>query len=422
MNPKIRTFGILLISVTLFYLVSCEKKQSLPVVGETRISNITKISAEATGYILTDGGGTIDSRGFCWDTVDSPTRLNNCIIVEGDIGAFSGKLMLLKPGKLYYVRGFATNKAGTEYGSVTQFTTTEIKIPSVGTRVVHDITHRSAYSGVYVINDGGGQVMEKGVCWGTAPNPGLSDNKTNEGPGNAMLYSFLTNLMPSTTYYVRAYATNSAGTAFGDQLSFETYHDSLVDIDNNIYYSILFGNQEWMGSNLKVTRYGNGDLIGTTSPVTLDIRSETNPEYQWVYNGDENAVINYDGRLYSWYAATDSRKLCPEGWHLPGDEEWTVLINYLGGEAVAGGKMKTVHHWMNPNTGATNESGFGAIPAGTRDPDGTFQAQDFIARWWSSTSYSTTEAYNRYCDYLTQHVIKSVNSGSSGYSVRCIKN
>ena len=354
--------------------------------------------------------------------IDSPTIDRNFTVVEGDLGEFTCRLALLKPDKLYYVRGFATNKAGTGYGGITQFTTTAIKVPTIATRFVHDITHRSAYSGVSVIDDGGGQITAKGVCWGTTPNPGFTDNKTNEGPGSAMWYSFLGNLIPSTTYYVKAYATNSAGTVFGDQLSFETYHDSLVDIDNNIYYSILFETQEWMGSNLKVTRYGNGDLIGTTTPVTLDIQAEANPKYQWSYNGDENAVINYDGRLYTWYAAADSRKLCPAGWHLPSDEEWSVLINYMGGETVAGGKMKTVHHWMNPNTGATNESGFGAIPAGTRDPDGTFQALNYSARWWSSTSYSTTEAYNRYCDNLTQQIIKSVNTGSSGYSIRCIKN
>src|SRR4029078_12512714 len=134
---------------------------------------------------------------------------------------------------------------------------------------------------------------------------------------------------------------------------------TVTDIDGNVYHTVTIGTQVWMVENLKTTKYRNGDLIGTTIPATLDISSESTPKYQWAYKGEESNVATY-GRLYTWYAVADSRNVCPTGWHVPSDAEWTTLTTYLGGESVAGGKLKengTVH-WESPNTGATNESGF----------------------------------------------------------------
>ena len=103
---------------------------------------------------------------------------------------------------------------------------------------------------------------------------------------------------------------------------------TISDIDGNVYKIIKLGDQWWMAENLKVTKYSNGDLIGTTIPATLDILGESTPKYQWAYDGNENNVSTY-GRLYSWYAATDNRNVCPAGWHVPGDSEWTILTDYL---------------------------------------------------------------------------------------------
>jgi len=138
---------------------------------------------------------------------------------------------------------------------------------------------------------------------------------------------------------------------------------SVTDIDGNVYQTVSIGTQVWMKENLKVTRYRNGDIITPTNPATLDISGESAPKYQWAYNGDEGNVAVY-GRLYTWYAATDLRNVCPSGWHLPTDTEWTTLTTFLGGFKVAGGKLKETGsaHWQSPSTGATNQSGFTALP------------------------------------------------------------
>jgi uncharacterized protein (TIGR02145 family) len=148
---------------------------------------------------------------------------------------------------------------------------------------------------------------------------------------------------------------------------------TVKDIDGNVYKTVTIGTQVWMGENLKTTKYRNGDLIRTTIPATKGIESEPTAKYQWAYDGNESNVATY-GRLYTWYAVTDKRNVCPTGWHVPTDIEWTTLTTYLGGVRVAGGKLKETGttHWQYPNTGATNETGFTALPSGYRDSDGTY--------------------------------------------------
>jgi uncharacterized protein (TIGR02145 family) len=144
---------------------------------------------------------------------------------------------------------------------------------------------------------------------------------------------------------------------------------TVTDVEGNVYNTVTIGNQTWMKENLKVTKYRDGTAIGTT---TASIPNDSSSKYQWAYNGAESNVSTY-GRLYTWYAATDSRGVCPSGWHLPTNAEWTTLITYLG-ESVAGGKMKEAGttHWISPNTGATNSSGFTALPGGYRNGSAAF--------------------------------------------------
>jgi len=196
---------------------------------------------------------------------------------------------------------------------------------------------------------------------------------------------------------------------------------TVKDIDGNVYTSVTIGTQVWMVENLKTTKYRNGDLIGTTTPATLDISGETTPKYQWTYDGNESNVATY-GRLYTWYAVTDNRNVCPAGWHVPSDAEWTTLITFLGGIRVAGGKLKETGttHWQSPNIGATNESGFTALPSGGREANGTFGGVRDDSLWWSSSETSATIAYNRYMDYLG-FVSSSLGSKQDGFSVRCLR-
>jgi uncharacterized protein (TIGR02145 family) len=219
-------------------------------------------------------------------------------------------------------------------------------------------------------------------------------------------------------YHYRAKAVNAIGTTYGEDMQFST---SVTDYEDNVYTTVTIGAQVWMVENLKTTKYRNGDLIGTTSPVALDISSESSPKYQWAYNGSENNVSTF-GRLYTWYAVTDSRNLCPAGWHVPNNAEWTTLTTYLGGESVAGGKLKEsgTTHWQTPNTDATNESGFIGLPGGSRLIS-TFDRFSFNGFWWSSTEFSTSGAHYLSMYYNYSMVYRDVIIKKVGFSVRCLR-
>jgi uncharacterized protein (TIGR02145 family) len=198
-------------------------------------------------------------------------------------------------------------------------------------------------------------------------------------------------------------------------------NNSIRDVDGNIYTSVTIGTQVWLVENLKVTRYRNGDLIGTTIPSDLIIADEVTPKYQWSYNGDESNVATY-GRLYTWYAITDIRGVCPTGWHIPGADEWNTLLTLLGGPDVAGGELKETGttHWSAPNEGATNSSGFTALPGGGRGTTG-FGAVGYGGFWWSSTECSPNGAYLRDMRYNGSEVT-TYNAGELyGFSVRCLQ-
>jgi uncharacterized protein (TIGR02145 family) len=215
--------------------------------------------------------------------------------------------------------------------------------------------------------------------------------------------------------------------------------ETVTDIDGNVYQTIRIGSQIWMKENLRVRRYRNGDPIPTTNPLTLDVDVEGKidkrgarylstppgqlnlqlPVYQWAYNGDESIAAVY-GRLYTWYAVGDSRNICPEGWHVSTDREWADLILFLGKDIVAGGKLKETGtgHWAEPNTAATNESGFTALGGGGRNVDGTFSNLKKYGAWWTSSPgvYRHIEHDDPYTyrNYYT-------NSKALGFSVRCVK-
>ena len=198
--------------------------------------------------------------------------------------------------------------------------------------------------------------------------------------------------------------------------------DYIIDSrDNERYNTIKIGAQVWMAENLKTTKYRNGDLIGTTTSATLNISRETSPKYQWAYGGNESDVATY-GRLYTWYAITDSRNVCPTGWHIPSDEEWKILTTNLG-EGSAGMKLKEAgtSHWLNLNTWANNKSGFTALPSGSRRSNGSFGDKGYYAYWWSSSEFSNASAYYRgvYCGH--SNVGRNYSFKLSGFSVRCLK-
>jgi phosphodiesterase/alkaline phosphatase D-like protein len=193
-----------------------------PTVTTATVTNITAVSATSSGNVTDEGGAPVTARGVCWNTAPNPTTANNTTANGTGAGAFTSSLTGLSELTTYYVRAYATNLYGTVYGEEFQFTTNALNTPTVNTANVTQITANSARSGGNVINDGGAPVTARGVCWSTAPNPTIANNKTSNGTGIGAFTSFLTNLTENTTYYVRAYATNAAGTAYGEQFQFTT--------------------------------------------------------------------------------------------------------------------------------------------------------------------------------------------------------
>jgi len=192
------------------------------------------------------------------------------------------------------------------------------------------------------------------------------------------------------------------------------------DFDRNLYTTIKIGDQVWMGENLKTTYYNDGEEIpfvtGTTTWSNL-----TTHGYCW-YNNDAATYKATYGALYNWYTV-NTGKLCPTGWHVPSDAEWTTLTDYLGGTSVAGGKLKEggAAHWTSPNTGATNEYGFTALPGGLRNGSGTFVYIGSYGFWWSATETPATNAWNRAVSYTSSNVDVNIHAQKTGLSVRCLK-
>jgi len=194
----------------------------------------------------------------------------------------------------------------------------------------------------------------------------------------------------------------------------------LIGISSNTYQTVKIGNQWWMAENLKVTHYRNGKAIPNVTHNSQWNNLLTGAYCS--YDNHDSHVASY-GRLYDWYTVNDSRKIAPAGWHVPSDEEWQTLIDYLGGEYVAGEKMKEAGtiHWYSSNTGATNESGFAALPGGYRYYYGTFGHMGYIATFWSSTERYSSSAWYRRLYYSSSDVYRNYHLKHYGFSVRCVK-
>jgi uncharacterized protein (TIGR02145 family) len=292
--------------------------------------------------------------------------------------------------------------------------------PTLTTSEVTNITGTSATSGGTIIDEGSGTVTERGVCWSKDITPSLSDSKTSDGAGAGKFISNISGLNGGTIYYVRAYATNSVGTGYGMTMSCTTLEQA-SDVEGNFYNSITIGTQVWMAENLKTTKYNDGTSVPLVTDNTTWMNLST-AAYSW-YNNDVVNKSTY-GALYNWYAV-NAGNLCPAGWHVPSDAEWTTLTTYLGGENVAGGKLKEtgITHWISPNAGATNETGFTALPGGYRGFNGTCVSIGGGGEWWSSSVYSTVDAWHRNMNYSSSNVGRSEGGDKrDGFSVRCIKN
>ncbi|HRW67942.1 fibrobacter succinogenes major paralogous domain-containing protein [Lentimicrobium sp.] len=200
--------------------------------------------------------------------------------------------------------------------------------------------------------------------------------------------------------------------------------NSVTDIDGNVYIIIEIGPQSWLGQNLKTTRYNDGTPIPLQTDAGIWDTLSTHA-YCWYEN--DIAYKEPYGALYNWHvinmAENGGKNVCPIGWHVPEDDEWTALTDYLGGHTVAGGKLKEAGttHWTPPNSGATNETGFTALPGGERGTGGAFAVMDSEGNWWTAYAHPTYgSAYYRSMGFASASVYRTHLSKTFGMSIRCI--
>jgi uncharacterized protein (TIGR02145 family) len=403
---------------------------SLASITTTAVTSITGTTAFSGGNIINDGGAVITQRGICYSINPSPTTADTIRTSGNGTGSFTCLLSVLTPSTTYYVRAYAVNSAGTSYGNEVSFTTGIGVITNYAT----EITANTAVSGGNITTNGGSPITERGVCFGTNAYPTTANTTIISGSGMGSFTCNLTALMPNTTYYVRAYAINNAGTAYGNLIVFTTNTlftstpGAGVTFDGYTYSSIVLGNgQEWMAENLRTTLYANGDPIPNVSD---NIQWGSLTTGAWGYYNNDSQYENPYGKLYNWHTVVDSRNVCPTGWHVPSDPEWTIFCNYFlvegGGFAgyyVAGGKVKSTgtQYWQAPNTNATNEIGFSGLPGGVRGTNGVCGDVGSRAWWWSSTEFNAGSASFREVVY-NGGSLSSVNIEKTfGLSVRCLK-
>jgi uncharacterized protein (TIGR02145 family) len=440
MNHLFKSMVILLVISPIIYLTSCEEQPTIPAVTTATVSAITQTSASTGGNVTGDGGAKVTARGVCWNTTGNPDTGDNKSSDGTGTGTFTSYLTPLSIGTTYYIRAYATNEAGTAYGNELSFTTDPVLLAALTTTSASSITTNSAVSGGNITNNGGGQITERGVCWATSENPTTADSKTSDGTGTGSFTSNLTGLSPSTTYYIRAYAVNSAGTSYGNQVYFNTNAESnaivfnpeltygeVTDIDGNVYKTITItvpdkskAEQIWMAENLKTTKYNNGTDIPLVTGNS-EWTALSSPAYCW-YDNDENANRDIYGALYNWFAV-NTGNLCPDGWHVPTIDEWETLTGNPGYDNTFSDKMREVGaaHWITPNDAATNETGFTALPAGYRNESlGTFGTKGYNAYWWSTTAASGISSWD--IEINTNSYVRSYNyQNKYGLSVRCLQ-
>lgn len=239
----------------------------LPTVTTADVTDITQTTAVSGGNITDDGGATVTARGVCWSKDPNPTIDNSFISNGNGTGSFTIEISGLTSATTYYVRAYATNSEGTSYGEQKMFTTLQyIQLPTVTTTIVTNVTSTTATSGGNVTDDGGATVTARGVCWSTSPDPTIDDNKTTDGNGTGAFTSQLTNLTHSTTYYIRAYATNSEGTSYGEQKYFSTLSDGMINGHQYVDLGLSSG-LKWATCNVGADSpedYGNYYAWGET--------------------------------------------------------------------------------------------------------------------------------------------------------------
>lgn len=427
MNPiSDRFIGYLLILIP-FFLLACQKEQE-PVVTTNPVSNLTKTIATSGGTIVDEGSSGVIARGVCWSTRTEPTVTDYFLNNGSGGGSFLSQVTVLYEDTVYYVRAWATNSYGTGYGEAVPFRSAG-DLPLAGTAHATGITATTASLQAQV--NAGNLLTEVSFEYGPTSEYGNTVSVA-EGPvhgtGDVPVQADIAGLTMAEVYHFRVKADNALGTTYGKDVAFATL---LADAEGRTYHTVTIGSQVWMQENLKTTRYRNGDPILTTPVVSQDITGETMPKYQWPCTNVEN------GRYYTYYTIMDSRGVCPAGWHIPTDNEWTQLTDYLSTNgygfegnpqniakslaATSGYDPDPTRGNVGNDQGSNNSSGFTGLATGGRYSNGTLGFVGQHGIWWSATESTPGFALFRCIGYIPAEVFRGIFSQSYGLPVRCLK-
>ncbi len=430
---KLLTFFI---AVTLVY--SCSTNTDSNGNSSTSVvpiepTNLTGTIASTTQINLSWTDNSTNETGF---KIERKTGTGTYTIVGTtvtDVTAFNDTG--LTPSTTYIYRVYSYNAVGSSLAYSNQITITTssiINLPTLTTTSLSLVTGSTAVSGGNITSAGISSIIARGVCWSTVSNPTIAlSTKTIDGTGIGLFTSNIIGLLANTTYYVRAYATTSVGTAYGNNIPFTTENSTalnvpgpnITDFDGNVYQTVTNCNQTWMKSNLNVSRYKNGDVI---PQVTNPAAWASLTTGAWCYYNNDPINGPLYGKLYNWYAVNDPRGLAPTGWHIPTINDWGTFKACLGGAGaigVAGASMQETGtaHWQSPNTIATNLSGFTARAGGQRYETGTFDKIRDTGFWWYSTQLNLANALVRVLYSNDGNTWDGNLKKEYGLSVRCIK-
>ena len=406
---KISLFLIVLTMV----LVSCkpEPEEVTPVVTTYEVTDVTLNSAKCRGGVSDGGGAYILERGFCWNIEGNPTVLDSYVkdTVSG-LGSFTAEITDIDPNTQYYVRAYAVNANGVAgYGEEKSFTTLEKLLPTVTTATeVTDIRTSSAECCGEVTFNGNVSVIARGVCWSTTQNPTIEDNKTTSGNGIGLYTSYMTNLEHNTIYYVRAYATNEVGTAYGEERTFKTLaaYSPATGTSNGYGYVDLGLSVKWATCNIGATlpeEYGNYYAWGETT-TKAEYNSSNCPTYglstsqlqsQGYIDSEGNLTAQYDAATANWGGT----------WRMPTYDELDEL------------NTKCTWEWINTNDfkgykvmGPNGNSIF--LPAAGRRGGSSLYYAGGSGYYWGSTSYESNlldfNCDNHYMNYYNRFFGQSV--------------
>ncbi len=377
-----------------------------PVVDTDSISAITGSSATFHAKVTSDGGLPVSNQWFRYGT--SSTSLTDSVAVSGTATPFSKNVTALSAGQ-YYVAGFANNAKGTSSGDTLSFWIPVA--PTLDTDSTSVLTATSVTLHAKVTSNGNGTISAQWFRYGLTA-ASLTDSVAVVGTSTSFTAA-LTGLDPATRYYFAAFAENAAGSATGDTLSFLTRCSVDSVLHQSYYYGVIQAETQcWFDENLRTAVYNNNDSIpaGFTNAqwgaLTTAGRSEP--------SGSEANVATY-GRLYNWYAVSDSRGLCPSGWHVPSEDGLDSLFVFLGGDAVAGGKLKAAA----PDWNGTDDIGFRVLQAGGRTAAGAFFTTN--AGFWTSTVDSATQSVRVFFSDSSTAAVVAAQNKKLGLSVRCLQ-